>query len=195
MSPELLDPERFGLKKSRPTKESDCYALGMVIYEVLSRQTPFTQHSFLAIVWRVLDGERPGRPQGKEGKLFTDAIWGVLGFCWEPQPSDRANAKAVLLCLEGAPLPPRPSSPNMDEDSETDASYQSDVIASEPVLPFAQSDHGPPVLPRGSPPNVPSPTTPQDGGQLPDPPQTSNPGEERIVDRLTRGVQKLFKLP
>ena len=34
MSPELFDPARFGLPKVRLTKESDCYALGMVIYEV-----------------------------------------------------------------------------------------------------------------------------------------------------------------
>ena len=37
MSPELLDPERFEMPKSednRPTRQSDCYALGMVIYEV-----------------------------------------------------------------------------------------------------------------------------------------------------------------
>ena len=33
MSPELLDPSRFG-SNGRPTRESDCYALGMVIYEV-----------------------------------------------------------------------------------------------------------------------------------------------------------------
>lgn len=36
MSPELLDPERFGLSNEdyRPTKQADCYALGMVVYEV-----------------------------------------------------------------------------------------------------------------------------------------------------------------
>ena len=37
MSPELLDPGRFGVPESegdRPTRQSDCYALGMVIYEV-----------------------------------------------------------------------------------------------------------------------------------------------------------------
>jgi len=34
MSPELLDPERFGITDYRPTKKSDCYALGMVVYEV-----------------------------------------------------------------------------------------------------------------------------------------------------------------
>jgi len=34
MSPELLDPDQYGLPDSRPTKQSDCYALGMVVYEV-----------------------------------------------------------------------------------------------------------------------------------------------------------------
>ena len=34
MSPELLDPDRFKVSDSRPTKQSDCYALGMVVYEV-----------------------------------------------------------------------------------------------------------------------------------------------------------------
>ena len=37
MSPEILYPERFGMPPSevnRPTRQSDCYALGMVIYEV-----------------------------------------------------------------------------------------------------------------------------------------------------------------
>ena len=44
MSPELLDPELFGipeLEGDRPTKQSDCYAFGMVIYEVRVRASPF----------------------------------------------------------------------------------------------------------------------------------------------------------
>lgn len=34
MSPGLLDPDQFGIADCRPTKKSDCYALGMVVYEV-----------------------------------------------------------------------------------------------------------------------------------------------------------------
>jgi len=101
MSPELLDPERYGLKKSRPTKESDCYAMGMVMYEVLSGQTPFSPSSSFAISWKILDGQRPQRPQGEQGKMFTDAIWRLLELCWGPQPSNRPSAKDVLSCLEG----------------------------------------------------------------------------------------------
>ena len=33
-APELLDPERFGLKRSGPRKKSDIYSIGMTIYEV-----------------------------------------------------------------------------------------------------------------------------------------------------------------
>ena len=36
MSPELLLPEQFGHSDDRPTKQSDCYALGMVVYEVFT---------------------------------------------------------------------------------------------------------------------------------------------------------------
>lgn len=34
MSPEVRWPEEFGYKDARPTKESDVYSLGIVIYEV-----------------------------------------------------------------------------------------------------------------------------------------------------------------
>ena len=101
MSPELLDPERFGLKKSRPTKESDCYAMGMVIYEVLSGKTPFSPSIPFAVIGKVLEGKRPERPEGEGGRLFTDTIWSLLGLCWGPQPSNRPSAKDVLSCLEG----------------------------------------------------------------------------------------------
>ena len=39
MSPELLDPKRF-CSDGRPTRESDRYALGMVIYEVSPLRSP-----------------------------------------------------------------------------------------------------------------------------------------------------------
>ena len=130
MSPELLDPEMFGLKKSRTTKQSDCYALGMVIYEVLSGQTPFAPSRAPVVIRKVLKGERPERPQGSGGELFTDSIWRVVELCWEPQPRDRISAEAVLLGLEGNPTPSRPSS-NVDGGAETDRDDLSDTTASD----------------------------------------------------------------
>jgi len=108
MSPELLDPDRFGLEGSRPTKESDCYALGMVAYEVLSGRTPFAGDSTPNIIRTVLEGRRPERPRPEEGSLLTDAIWAVLELCWQPQPRDRTSAEVVLQALEGKLLPTPP---------------------------------------------------------------------------------------
>ena len=122
MSPELLDPGRFGLTESRPTKESDCYALGMVIYEVLSGQTPFAPSKSSSVIWKVLEGQRPERPQGKGGALFTDDLWRILELCWKYKPDERTNAKVVLGCLERASLPPRPSSKTGGTDTQLDAS-------------------------------------------------------------------------
>ena len=100
MSPELLDPEKFCLEHSRPTEHSDCYALGMVIYEVLSGNVPFYRNGHYAVVARVLEGERPQRPLGAKGVWFNDDIWSVLGRCWKPTPSDRPKIVDVLLCLQ-----------------------------------------------------------------------------------------------
>ena len=101
MSPELLDPPSFGLEKGHPTKESDCYALGMVIYEVLSGKTPFAPLQIPMIMKKVLDRVRPERPQGNEGALFTEGIWGILARCWAHEPAERINAEKVLLGLGG----------------------------------------------------------------------------------------------
>ena len=106
-SPELIDPAKFGLKRSFPTKESDCYALGMVMYEVLSGQIPFAPKKSSDVSRMVLDGKRPERPRGEKAGLLTDGIWRVLECCWKHQPEDRASAKDVLQGLQGGLLPLR----------------------------------------------------------------------------------------
>ena len=130
MSPELIDPESFDLKKIRPTKESDCYALGMVIYEVLSGQTPFAPRGAPFVIQKVLRGGRPERPGGDGGAMFTDGIWRMLELCWKHQPGDRTSVNAVLLYLEGTSLSPQTPSIvdgiaeiGTDERLNTTASY------------------------------------------------------------------------
>ena len=127
MSPELIDPENFGLKKIRPTKESDCYALGMVIHKVLSGQAPFTPWGTPLVIRKVMDGVRPERPEGEGGTLFTDDIWRTLELCWKHQASERISAKDVLPCLEGIPSPPFPNTGGI---MEAGADERSDVTAS-----------------------------------------------------------------
>ena len=139
MSPELLDPQKYGFSKIRPTKASDCYALGMVVYEILSGSTPFFTDNSFAILRRVLEGERPERPEGGAGNLFTDSIWNVVERCWKDQPKERASARDVLLCLGGVP------------DAEGEADDLSDAAAEDAeCVSFASfrliPNHPPPII-------------------------------------------------
>jgi len=111
MSPELLDPDRFSLGDGQPTKRSDCYALGMVILEVLSGKPPFPNYNGMTVMRKIVEGERPGRPDGEEEVWFTADLWGMLEQCWSLQPERRPTIDDVLRCLgRGStawqPLPP-----------------------------------------------------------------------------------------
>jgi len=119
MSPEILNPDLFGFKDSRPTNESDCYALGMVILEVLSGQPPFTLDKDFIVMRKVTDGERPGRPEGPEGGWFTDDLWRMLELCWATRPDSRPSIEAVLECLERVSGTWEPPSQRVDEDVGT----------------------------------------------------------------------------
>ncbi|KAF9785168.1 kinase-like domain-containing protein, partial [Thelephora terrestris] len=84
MGPELISPQEFGLKVCSPTTLSDCYSLGMVIYETISGGLPFHEDTDLMVIVKVLKGERPLRRKG-----FTEGLWEILEKCWTPQPSER----------------------------------------------------------------------------------------------------------
>ena len=102
MSPELFDPDKFGLEDTRPTKRSDCYALGMLIYEVLSGRVPFCRYHGYVVIAKILKGERPRRLHGAGRTWFTDEVWDILECCWRPVPGDRPRIGDVLQCLEDA---------------------------------------------------------------------------------------------
>jgi len=127
MSPELIAPERFGFKNSRPTKASDCYALGMVIYETISGNLPFHKHTDLAVAMKVLEGERPPR-----GSRFAEGLWKMLERCWASQPNDRPDIEGVRWCLEmlissGSPPPGADAGAETDNNDWDSASSSSGV--------------------------------------------------------------------
>jgi len=110
MSPERIAPERFGFKNSRPTIPSDCYALGMVVYETISGHIPFHKDADLTVFMKVVEGKHPPR-----GVKFTAGLWAMLERCWAPKPNDRPNVEDVLRCLEATPNLSEPPSPRADE--------------------------------------------------------------------------------
>jgi len=116
MSPELLYPDQYGLKDGRPTKRSDCYALGMVILEVLSGDVPFAPFDRPVVMLKVMKGERPARPEGAEGARFTDDVWEMLNRCWAHQPEHRPPVVDVLDCFERLSKVPEAPTAGTDED-------------------------------------------------------------------------------
>jgi len=130
MSSELLDPDLFGFERSRPTKESDCYALGMVVLEVLTGQAPFPRYTSLIVMRKVVDGERPERPQGVEATWFTDDLWGILEECWSPQPKLRPTVEAVLERLKEGSTAWQPLSPSADGNFQAGSDDESDFTVS-----------------------------------------------------------------
>ena len=95
MSPELIAPEEFGLKTSHPTKSSDCYSFGMVIYETFSGNVPFHDVSDMAVFLKVVKGERPCCKMG-----FPEHLQKMMEQCWTSQPNERPSVEDVLECLE-----------------------------------------------------------------------------------------------
>ena len=101
MGPELLRPGSFSFEDGRLTKGSDCYALGMVILEVLSGEAPFANDNAVGVMQKVINGKRPERPTEV---WFTDDLWGTLEQCWSSQPKMRPTAEVVLERLEHVSL-------------------------------------------------------------------------------------------
>ena len=122
MSPELLDPERFGVSYDRPTKQSDCYALGMAVYEVRTNVTVIT-HAVVKLTvrqvlsgnkpyWRITneggvmsaitEGYRPKKPDGAENIGFTNELWEIVRQCWLEDASARPDVRTVLNHLNHA---------------------------------------------------------------------------------------------
>ena len=141
-APELLDPPVFGFKSCRPSKESDCYSLGMTIYEVcctttssadwssddrqvLTGKVPFHAVGRTdAVMMRIVRGIRPERPHLSHAIGFTDPVWATVEECWRENCSLRPDVPAVARRLATAaaqwtPTPPLDDGPRINGGSET----------------------------------------------------------------------------
>ena len=114
MAPELLD------WKTCPSRESDIYALGMVIYEVFriafpcgggpngslsqvfAHQRPFSHVPNCAAPGLVLSGMRPTRPTNREILGLSEDLWTLTKRCWDLVPGTRPDAADVLVLVETA---------------------------------------------------------------------------------------------
>ena len=101
MAPELIAPSVFGGLSPRPTKPGDIYALGMVIYEVLTGAQPFHEREwvFSEVMYHVVKGERPTKPDNAEQIGFGDGTWELVEECWTKESARRPEIERVLTHL------------------------------------------------------------------------------------------------
>lgn len=195
MSPELLDPEASDCGDGKPTEKSDCYAFGMVIYEILSDNAPFARYHDRVVQGLVCRGNRPERPLGTRAARFTNGLWTMLEQCWSGEPKDRPTIEAVLEQLDEISdtwqlLPP------VEDDDKTDSDeslYGTTCSRSDPGIRWGdvQSQDLPQTLSH----HATSPVAPLDDKDLPGP--ASEPPEQLPaatgsvaagIDGVTEGV-------
>ncbi|KAF9784464.1 kinase-like domain-containing protein [Thelephora terrestris] len=97
-SPELLDPDGFGLTRAKGTRASDMYAFGMLAYEIFSGRMPFHDLQGAAVVIAVVTrNERPPRPPHRE---LSGQLWAMIERSWQTDPSQRPTIQEFVTLLE-----------------------------------------------------------------------------------------------
>ena len=140
----------FGSKTgSRPTKRSDIYSMGMVIYEVsilryksgriidvaqvLTDKIPFYEHNEYAAMTRILQGEPPKKPIFSITRGYTQELWDMTTSCWDVEPTKRPTVDRVLDALIIAAEQWRPKhgvstqddrDPTTSEESDSPADFE-----------------------------------------------------------------------
>ena len=101
MAPELLSPGTFNRSSARPTQPADIYALGMVIYEVLTGFPPFHEERWVEYetAHYVITGARPTKPTNIELIGSVDGTWELVQECWSGESAKRPTIDQVLAHL------------------------------------------------------------------------------------------------
>lgn len=116
MAPELLYPNKFGLHDSQVSKAADIYAFGMVVYEVLTGCPPFEveRRRHAEIILRIIEGERPRKPEQAEDIGFSGGTWKFVKQCWNQDRGNRPTTEQAYKHFQRAAktssvVPPGPT--------------------------------------------------------------------------------------
>ncbi|KAJ7113128.1 kinase-like domain-containing protein [Mycena epipterygia] len=96
-APELVHPTSFGCERFARTPASDVYAFACVCLELHTGRPPFSGVSpDVAVMLRVIAGERPARPDTS----MSDDLWELITAAWAQQPRDRPNTETIIATLK-----------------------------------------------------------------------------------------------
>ncbi|EJC99226.1 kinase-like protein [Fomitiporia mediterranea MF3/22] len=86
----------------RHTKETDVWAFGMTVYEILTGEFPFAHLKLdVFVVLAVMRGELPVRPPAfVEWSETLQSIWSVCEKCWVSSPGNRVTMENIVVMLK-----------------------------------------------------------------------------------------------
>ncbi|KAH7338671.1 kinase-like domain-containing protein [Rhizoctonia solani] len=86
------------------SKESDVYALGMTMLEIITGEVPYPQcHSDYQVIAKIMRGTQPERPMVQLKDNGRDnQMWSLLVSCWNQEPIARPSAQQVLESVRQA---------------------------------------------------------------------------------------------
>lgn len=119
-TPHYMAPEAF--HGVTPSSATDVYALGVLLYELVSGQPPYLSDS----VPELMRLHAEGRPERRPG--IPDALWKIIRSCLSAKPGQRPTAAALvrdlrllsrkLASVPALPPPAPPSLPAVDPDDK-----------------------------------------------------------------------------
>jgi len=99
-TPEYLSPEQ--VHGRQPDARSDVWALGVLLYELLTRDMPFRAESAFSLFERITRGAYD--PPSSRVRSVPPEADALVARCLQPDPANRfANAGALLKALPSAP--------------------------------------------------------------------------------------------
>ena len=108
MAPEVM-------RKEEITEKVDVYSVGVITWELLTREDPFADHedyqTFVDAVCN--DGERPIIP-----RWCPDSLRKIISSCWKENPNDRPTMADVITALDAC----------IQDCAELDFSHQIDKV-------------------------------------------------------------------